>query len=232
MKGLRALFDISSFFLIMIINLLLIALLCYYFKRKFENLEKAQMEQAKILYGLIENKNSVPMQNVFHQESVEDVRETQELHELLNSTSDTKSVQLTNNTIVSESEEDDDSDSDDSDDDSDDDSQDTNVSDPILKAVELQVEKLPGDLQNLQPLDITNLSIDDKLVTNVTEITDLTDVTDISPDNVKNVDVTPGNDSLQKLTVKQLNEILKEKGLKSGKNMKKVEIIELLQNTE
>ena len=54
MKGLRALFDISSFFLIMIINLLLIALLCYYFKRKFENLEKAQMEQAKILYGLIE----------------------------------------------------------------------------------------------------------------------------------------------------------------------------------
>ena len=227
MKGLRALFDISSFFLSMIIKLLLIALLCYYFKRKFENLEKAQMEQAKILYGLIENKNNVPMQNVFHQESVEDVRETQELHELLNTPSDTKSVQLTNNTIVSDSEEDDDSDSDD--DDSDDDSEDTNASNPILKAVELQVEKLPADLQQL---DITNLSIDDKEVTEVTEITDLTDVTDISPDNVKNIDVTPGNDSLQKLTVKQLNEILKEKGLKSGKNMKKVEIIELLQNTE
>ena len=86
----------------------------------------------------------------------------------------------------------------------------------------MQVEKLPADLQNVQPLDITN----------VTEVTDLTDVTDISPDIVKNVDVTPGNDSLQKLTVKQLNELLKEKGLKSGKNMKKVEIIELLQNTE
>tara|TARA_A100001015_G_C14958707_1_gene699912 strand:+ start:627 stop:1289 length:663 start_codon:yes stop_codon:yes gene_type:complete len=220
MKGLRALFDISSFFLIMIINLLLIALLCYYFKRKFENLEKAQMEQAKILYGLIENKNNIPVQNVFHQESVEDVRETQELHELLNSPSDTKSVQLTGNTIVSESEEEDESDSDD--DDSEDDSEDTNASNPILNAVELQVEKLPADLQNVQPLDITN----------VTEVTDLTDVTDISPDIVKNVDVTPGNDSLQKLTVKQLNELLKEKGLKSGKNMKKVEIIELLQNTE
>lgn len=220
MKGLRALFDISSFFLIMIINLLLIALLCYYFKRKFENLEKAQMEQAKILYGLIENKNNIPVQNVFHQESVEDVRETQELHELLNSPSDTKSVQLTGNTIVSESEEEDESDSDD--DDSEDDSEDTNASNPILNAVELQVEKLPADLQNVQPLDITN----------VTEVTDLTDVTDISPDIVNNVDVTPGNDSLQKLTVKQLNELLKEKGLKSGKNMKKVEIIELLQNTE
>lgn len=220
MKGLRALFDISSFFLIMIINLLLIALLCYYFKRKFENLEKAQMEQAKILYGLIENKNNIPVQNVFHQESVEDVRETQELHELLNSPSDTKSVQLTGNTIVSESEEEDESDSDD--DESEDDSEDTNASNPILNAVELQVEKLPADLQNVQPLDITN----------VTEVTDLTDVTDISPDIVNNVDVTPGNDSLQKLTVKQLNELLKEKGLKSGKNMKKVEIIELLQNTE
>ena len=164
--------------------------------------------------------NNIPVQNVFHQESVEDVRETQELHELLNSPSDTKSVQLTGNTIVSESEEEDESDSDD--DDSEDDSEDTNASNPILNAVELQVEKLPADLQNVQPLDITN----------VTEVTDLTDVTDISPDIVKNVDVTPGNDSLQKLTVKQLNELLKEKGLKSGKNMKKVEIIELLQNTE
>ena len=182
------------------------------------------MEQAKILYGLIENKNNPPMQNVFHQESVEEVRDTQELHELLNSPSDTKSVQLTN-TIVSESEEEDDDDSD-SDDDSDDESEDTNGSNQILKAVELQVEKLPADLQTL---DIANLGVVDELVT---EVTDLTDVTDISPDNVKNVNVTLENDSLQKLTVKQLNELLKEKGLKTGKNMKKVEIIELLQNTE
>ena len=46
--------DISSFFIGMLINLLLIALICYYFKRKYESLEVAQNEQAKILYTLIQ----------------------------------------------------------------------------------------------------------------------------------------------------------------------------------
>ena len=46
--------DISSFFIGMLINLLLIALICYYFKRKYETLEMAQNEQAKILYNLIQ----------------------------------------------------------------------------------------------------------------------------------------------------------------------------------
>ena len=46
--------DISSFFIGMLINLLLIALICYYFKRKYESLELAQNEQAKILYNLIQ----------------------------------------------------------------------------------------------------------------------------------------------------------------------------------
>ena len=67
MKGLKALFDIGSFFLVMIINVLLIVLLCYYFKKKFVNLEKSQTEQAKILYSLIETQqapvNSAPFQN-------------------------------------------------------------------------------------------------------------------------------------------------------------------------
>jgi hypothetical protein len=47
--------DISSFFIGMLINLLLIALICYYFKRKYESLEVSQNEQAKILYSLIQN---------------------------------------------------------------------------------------------------------------------------------------------------------------------------------
>ena len=47
--------DISSFFIGMLINLLLIALICYYFKRKYETLEASQNEQAKILYNLIQS---------------------------------------------------------------------------------------------------------------------------------------------------------------------------------
>jgi hypothetical protein len=45
--------DISSFFIGIIINLLFVALMCYYFKSKYDNLELAQNEQAKILYDLL-----------------------------------------------------------------------------------------------------------------------------------------------------------------------------------
>jgi len=48
------LLDISGFFTGLIINLLLITLVCYYFKRKYENIESAQMEQAKVLYELLQ----------------------------------------------------------------------------------------------------------------------------------------------------------------------------------
>ena len=44
-----AILDISSFFIGMIINLLLIALICYYFKRKYENLEIIVFEEKKKL---------------------------------------------------------------------------------------------------------------------------------------------------------------------------------------
>lgn len=50
------LLDISSFFTGLIINLLLISLICYYFKRKYENLEESINEHAKIIYELMENR--------------------------------------------------------------------------------------------------------------------------------------------------------------------------------
>ena len=50
------LLDISSFFIGILINLLLVALICYYFKRKIDNLELSQSEQAKMLYTLIKEK--------------------------------------------------------------------------------------------------------------------------------------------------------------------------------
>jgi hypothetical protein len=48
----------------MIINLLLIALICYYFKRKYENLEIAQNEQAKVLYQLLQQNSSPKVMNL------------------------------------------------------------------------------------------------------------------------------------------------------------------------
>lgn len=66
--------DISSFFIGMLINLLLIALICYYFKRKYETLEIAQNEQAKILYNIIQQqqtKKTINIENLMN--SVQEV---------------------------------------------------------------------------------------------------------------------------------------------------------------
>jgi hypothetical protein len=66
--------DISSFFIGMLINLLLIALICYYFKRKYESLEVAQNEQAKILYNIIQQqqtKKTISIENLMN--SVQEV---------------------------------------------------------------------------------------------------------------------------------------------------------------
>ena len=66
--------DISSFFIGMLINLLLIALICYYFKRKYEALEVAQNEQAKILYNIIQQqqtKKTINIENLMN--SVQEV---------------------------------------------------------------------------------------------------------------------------------------------------------------
>jgi len=58
--GFSSILDISSFFIGMIINLIFVALMCYYFKRKYDYLEIAQTEQAKILYQLIHKPNVCP----------------------------------------------------------------------------------------------------------------------------------------------------------------------------
>jgi len=51
--GFSSILDISSFFIGMIINLIFVALMCYYFKRKYDYLYEAQCEQSKIIYQLI-----------------------------------------------------------------------------------------------------------------------------------------------------------------------------------
>jgi len=59
--GFSSILDISSFFIGMIINLIFVALMCYYFKRKYDYLEVAQNEQAKILYQLIHKPSTGPV---------------------------------------------------------------------------------------------------------------------------------------------------------------------------
>lgn len=63
MSAFSNLIDISSFFIGVLINLLLVALICYYFKRKIDNLELAQSEQAKMLYSVIHTQEQQSLQN-------------------------------------------------------------------------------------------------------------------------------------------------------------------------
>jgi predicted acyltransferase (DUF342 family) len=86
------LLDISGFFTGLIINLLLITLVCYYFKRKYENIESAQMEQAKLLYELLKKSNE-PTQ-VIKEETYESDSESME------SLSDDETVEDQNDLIT------------------------------------------------------------------------------------------------------------------------------------
>ena len=72
------LLDISGFFTGLIINLLLITLVCYYFKRKYENIESAQMEQAKVLYELLQKSNEPVQTNVEMKDIVCDLNRYEE----------------------------------------------------------------------------------------------------------------------------------------------------------
>jgi len=230
MKGLRALFDISSFFLVMIINLLLIALLCYYFKKKFENLERAQMEQAKILYGLIENGQQ--QENMHTNPVVE--QDAMELEQLLVNPSltpvnhNTKSIQLHPPAIDSSSDEESDySDEDESD--SEENTPELNINAITSDTIELTLSELPHT--ELKVDGLTLLKSEDIVPDSMMHDSIVPDSM-MEESNTKKIDLTPESASLQKLTVKQLNELVKEKGLKSAKNMKKNDIIDLIQKSE
>ena len=183
--------DISSFFIGMLINLLLIALICYYFKRKYEILEQAQNEQAKIIYNLIQNQ--VP-------------QKTFDINELM-------ATHLNAPEIMDETDE--------SDSDSDDD-----------------IPKIKHFSLNESSLDINESH---QLVTPSAPLI-ITKIEDIGQDNegpASTGSASTGSASTgpastetdySKLSMKQLKDILSQKGIQSNARMKKNELINLIEN--
>ena len=241
MKGLKALFDIGSFFLVMIINVLLIVLLCYYFKKKFVNLEKSQTEQAKILYSLIETQqapvNSVPFQhNNDPQLPSLDVTENSVKSINIDTLNQDESRQMVNKEnlfqdVTENDDSDDESDDEESDDDESDDEESDDESDDETTKV-LDIVKENNDL-NLKSTEIISENLN-------LEISDITSDVLLSGLNtndleVKNIDINLSpqpKDNLQKLTIKQLSEHLNKKGVKHNKNMKKKDLIDLLETKQ
>ena len=60
MSTFSSILDISSFFIGVLVNLLLVAMICFYFKRKIDNLEMSQSEQAKMMFQLIQQQQIPP----------------------------------------------------------------------------------------------------------------------------------------------------------------------------
>ena len=92
---LSSILDIGSFFIGMIINLLLVTLMCYYFKKKYESLEEAQNEQAKLLYELLQDRKQdrapvkptmIDMQEIEVSDEESDTDEESEMEEIMPST--------------------------------------------------------------------------------------------------------------------------------------------------
>lgn len=196
-----AILDISSFFIGMIINLLLIALICYYFKRKYENLEIAQNEQAKVLYQLLQQNVQPKVKN---------------LNEIIKDTIDKEIVPKT----ILESDTDSDSDSD-TDSDSD--------SETIVNSKKIETKTIHlNDMNEIEEISLDENKI--KSVQNVrTSIENEKNELklDIKIDKEEtNVD----EKDYSKMTIKQLKEILSVKGINANK-LKKVEMIDLIEKS-
>ena len=182
--------DISSFFIGMLINLLLIALICYYFKRKYESLQVAQNEQAKILYNLIQSQTP---------------RKQFDINELMNNniTSSLNTMELIND---SESESDSDSESE----------YETESSSDIKCLVLNESVSVPVEDIDSVPLVITKI------------VDEPTTESKSSPESTSSVESKTDED-YSKMTMKQLKDILSQKGISSNPRMKKNELITLIE---
>ena len=209
--------DISSFFIGMLINLLLIALICYYFKRKYETLEASQNEQAKILYNLIQNQ--LP-------------KKTFNINDLLtnaNVCSNLGTCMINPDEIEesgSECDTDDESDTDD----------DSNNDTP--KNVNLEVSEIvdtPVKILSLNVSDANNVLDDVEetpiIVSKLNELNEL-DVNELN-ESVTELDADVSNNGVtdySKLSIKQLKDILTKKGINSNHRMKKTDLINLIEH--
>lgn len=211
MSGFSNLIDISSFFIGILINLLLVALICYYFKRKIDNLEVAQSEQAKMLYTIISQQEN-KLVNVDNDERVESMGMLQNLN-LEQLSGDYNGYEESNNYVqsgenIQELDNDDIDSGDESDDESDSESEnedDTNVDsdeDTILAGEETNEELNNNDEQVVDEVKSIKYNVDE----------DLEQVYDY-----------------EKMTVRELKTIADNMGIKNiKKNVKKQDLINIL----
>ena len=175
---LSSILDIGSFFIGMIINLLLVTLMCYYFKKKYESLEEAQNEQAKLLYELLKDRNQAKAAQ-----------------------SDTKCCPEMMIDIPE------------SEDGSDDESADSVEEFEVHGTSEIKVVELDTVMDPPDSLTI--------------EKTVEVEAVEAEPELIMEETNSGSEDGFSKMSMKQLRELLTEKGFKIKPSMKKNELVEL-----
>ena len=203
--------DISSFFIGMIINLILVSLMCYYFKRKYEILENAQTEQAKILYELLRRDN---------------IKRTENFCEKLDEPPrvDYTKDPLINQVVISDSDSESDSDSD-----SDSEYEITLPDNPPSSPREAPPE-LSRDSPRLSPsLNLEKWMPTEELKLETKESMVETTTKEIVIDLEGALDTET---NYSKMSIKQLKDILTSKGVKHKHNMKKDELLVLVKDID
>ena len=215
---LSSLFDLSGFFFMFTLNLLVICLICYYFKRRMETLEHAQMEQSKILRTYIQETNNVNTKPEVRQETVESAKKIEASNDFNNQPF--KKIEINQFTL----QKDEDSQSEDT---SDEEYEDDN--DELGENIELVEEN-----SNIKVLRLNQDIDEDESESDEDDDDEDDDDDDDDDDNKEPSDITKKLNleiDYNKHTAKELKSMCKEKGLTGFNNLKKTELVELLNNT-
>ena len=232
------LLDITGFFVGVLINLLLIAMICYYFKRKIDNLEFSQSEQAKTLYTLIaqSKQSNSPVLSA----GVDEVLENNVIKNLdlskLNNTEDNE----VNESESEEEESDEESDEEESEvDDKEEQVIEDAEEDENIKTVEefnnndnsmvLETINIMAGIESVEsPEDVKQIDIQEEVFENeesseVEVAEELNEVTKLESEDLEN-----NPEDYEKMTVKELKSVMAQRGIHAKSSMNKSEIINVL----
>ena len=204
MSSFSNLIDISSFFIGVLINLLLVALVCYYFKRKIDNLEVSQSEQAKMLYSLISRQEQQQQQVMMnsHDNNTGDVNMSENNLNFLQNL-DLNSLGTTHNSIVEM---------------------------PNMREIdEVSVSDSETESGSESGSESEDGENNDSL--SETKVLTLNQENEVQPVKEIQYNEVPEGSLIfdyEKMTIKELKSIIENKGLHAKKNSKKQELIELL----
>lgn len=207
MSTFSSILDISSFFIGVLVNLLLVAMICFYFKRKIDNLEMSQSEQAKMMFQLIQQQQQMPPPQTCDAPTctpssvvgpnVYGMLNGLDLSQLNDDEEDKKEDKKEDEDDDKDSSDDDDDDDESDDDDSDDEDDDDDDNDEDDKK---QEESKEEEQNNIKKIDYEEVVV---------------------PEVSVDVDV-------EKMTIKELRALLEDKGVSvQKKNVKKQELIDM-----